>query len=174
MVVVSLLGAALCSHDLPVLNEVCEARWTGYGALICLLVSQSCSPLARFGMIASGTRSKARRQFGIAAALLATLHFIVVWKGFLQVEPWSAVEESPWLQAGSGALLLLLLLWLTSYPRLLRVLGIRNWQALHRFAYVATFFALVHAAMSPWVVMSYAFGLWALWLVLLIARIKLT
>jgi methionine sulfoxide reductase heme-binding subunit len=136
---------------LEALKGIEQARWSGCAALASLLLSASMRPLADLKLISSHNQMTARRHFGITAAVLACLHLALVWRNFFSGNPWWAVKDSPWLQAGAGALALLGILWLTSYPKLVKLLRIRNWKTLHRFAYAAALLAVVHLVLSPWV-----------------------
>jgi sulfoxide reductase heme-binding subunit YedZ len=54
------------------------------------------------------------------------------------------VEKRRFIQVGLGAWLILLALAATSPQRVLRAMGGKNWQRLHRLIYVAGFAAVVH------------------------------
>ena len=46
-------------------------------------------------------------------------------------------------------LVILLALWATSYPRVVRALRVRLWKPLHGLAFVAALLALQHALLAP-------------------------
>lgn len=135
---------------LPFFRALGPAQWTGYAALGSLLLSLSMRLLGDSKAISAGTRLLARRRFGITAALLAGCHLMVVWRLFYPDRLLEAVSDSFWLQCGAAAAGLLALLWLTSYPRMVRQLKIKNWTAIHALSYLAAGFAVLHFAVSPW------------------------
>lgn len=164
-------GPFFCSHQIEAVEGVCSARWTGYSALLSLLFSQSFGPLADLGLVSKRFQMIARRRFGITAALLSLVHFLTIKYRFLTVDLWHMLNESNWLRAGTGAFILMMLLWITSYPRFVKWFRVRNWQALHRFSYVACFFAVVHCVLSPWAQLRYVFILAGIWTVFMVWRL---
>ncbi len=157
------------------------AKISGYAALACLVVSQWISPAC--GIMALVKRPVAaplqyhlRRDFGVAAALLALVHGSVMGLTFFSGTGWQAIAQKPWIQSGAMAALILLVLWATSYPRVVRWLRLRVWKSLHRMAYVAVGLILFHAISAPhafvgllqWVAIAVAlswcvrFALWCL------------
>ena len=133
-----------------VVEQVWLARGTGYSALVALLASQSLRPLRRWGIVSPQTHLRWRRRLGILAAFLASGHALLQWFTFLQGDLRQAARETLWLQFGMVAWALLLVLWLTSYPRVVRWLRLRHWQELHRLSYVATLWACLHVLLAPW------------------------
>jgi DMSO/TMAO reductase YedYZ heme-binding membrane subunit len=145
----------------------------GWGALTFLVLSQAMSPAARLRLISPALQAMGRRDLGITAAILATLHalfsWIVVYRGHLLEE----LANTPWLEAGLAAWVLLLLLWVTSYPRLVSGLRLRAWKSLHHLSYVALALTWVHLFDSPWaqrwVVEILGLLILSLWLLRLVA-----
>lgn len=171
------IGGAWCSRGgLDAVGDVAASRWLGWGALTFLLLSQAMSPAARLRLIGPAAQAIGRREFGIAAAILASLHalfgWVVVYRGHFLEE----LANTPWLEAGLASWLLLLLLWATSYPRLVSRLRLRAWKSLHHLAYVALALAWVHLFDSPWalrwVVELLGFVILSLWLLRLVAFSK--
>ena len=85
-------------------------------------------------------------MLGLFAFFYACLHFLTyVWldKFFDVSEMLKDVAKRPFITAGFTAFVLLIPLALTS-TRLIRRLGGRRWQALHRLIYVSAAAAVVH------------------------------
>src|SRR5262245_16087359 len=112
------------------------ARSSGQVALALLALSLFSSLFAR-------TR-KPRRALGLAATGVAALHALYALTSPL-VEAAIHLVYEPHLRAGATALLILLVLSATSFPKWLRV---PEWQALHRAVYAAALFALLHVWLS--------------------------
>ena len=119
----------------------------------------SLAPLVRF-----------RRMVGLYAFLYATLHLLTYvflfsgydvptavaglrmgswlepWRQLKDVWPtiWADLRKRRFIQVGLFAWLLLFLLAITSPQRVLRWMGGKNWQRLHRLIYVAAIAAVVH------------------------------
>lgn len=125
-------------------DGVARARAFGYAALVLLSASLCVSPLARW--LPAGARL--RRALGLLAACTALMHVeLAIWSS-----PLSLAEQlaDPTLRFGAGAFLVLVLLALTSFPRLVALLRLRSWKELHRLAYVAWCSALVHSLLAPY------------------------
>ena len=136
--------------SLDVLTQVWLCRISGYLAILFLLGSQSMSALRRLGWVSAKSHLLWRRRLGVYSAGLASLHVLIVWRTLLVGYYFYPFRETSWAQLGLGAWLLLLLLWLTSYPRLVRRLRVGAWRNLHRLAYLATLLGLAHALLAPW------------------------
>ena len=91
-----------------------------------------------------------RRLTGVAAFAYALLHFAAhtrhVYDGTLETF-WKEIGK-PFQIAGLGALVILLVLTVTSLDVAVRRLGARAWKNLHRFAYVAAALAAWHQAVA--------------------------
>ncbi len=116
----------------------------GWWTVVYLMASLAVTPLRRTlrwnGLIAI------RRMVGVTAFLAATLH-LVLYAGdqrwdLLKVA--SEIALRVYLTIGLVALLGLAALAATSTDGMVRRIGARRWQALHRLAYPATALALVH------------------------------
>jgi len=127
------------------------ARASGLLACAMLLAALSISPLSVLvpAWRAPSAHAKAvRRRLGMLAACLALVHAVVAFVGRLHAQP-SALLQTSHLYAGMGALGLLLLLLLTSYPRLVRTLRLTAWKEFHRLVYLAALLVVQHVLLSP-------------------------
>ena len=100
-----------------------------------------------------------RRPLGLWSFAYAALHaafYLHFDLGYDAAAALDEVQQKPYLLAGLGTLLLLLLLALTSPQAMVRRLG-RQWRRLHRLVYVAALLALLH---FWWLVKP---GLWTPW-----------
>lgn len=135
-------------------DVVALVRGFGYLAFVLLSAALCVSPLCRL----LGARVSAlRRALGLAAASGAALHAVAASSS----SPLSLREQfaDPHLRFGIGALAVLWMLALTSFPRLVRALRLRSWKQLHRLAYVAWCCAWLHALFSPYVWLPSLLGL---------------
>ncbi len=125
------------------------SRYAGWLALGLLLCALCVTPLTR--LIADDARGRRlgrmRRALGIAAACAALAHsaFALTVLGVSPRLVWSWSH----LRAGAAASAILLLLLVTSFPRLVRALHLHAWKELHRLVYVAALLALLHILLSP-------------------------
>jgi len=89
-----------------------------------------------------------RRLVGVAAFAYGLLHFVAhtrhVYDGTFETFTKEIVK--PFQLAGLGALLILLVLTITSLNAVVRRMGARAWKNLHRLAYVAAALAAWHQA----------------------------
>lgn len=111
-----------------------------------------------------------RRMIGLYAFFYATLHlltYVLLYSGYDTAtalaglhgghlsEPWRQLKliwpsmvddvlKRPFIQFGLGAWIILFLLALSSPQRVLRWMGGKKWQLLHRLIYVAAIAAVVH------------------------------
>lgn len=143
--------------------EVTVIVRTGWAAAVMLLASLAVRPLRR----AVGRDWTAhRRALGLAAAALVVGHVVVVWRSGWGLEPLQLITE-PHLRSGATAALVLLLMALTSFPRLLKALRLGHWRLLHRAVYGAALLVAHHLTLSahldPWLL-----SLWLLPLLMLL------
>lgn len=144
-------------------------HYTGNWALWLLLVSLAVTPLRRLNPKLSNL-IRFRRLLGLYAFFYATLHLLVyaflfsgydvpaAWAGLRHHHPgelwtqwklvwptvWEDVTRRRFVQVGLLAWVILLSLALTSPTRVLRAMGGKNWQRLHRLVYVAALAGVVH------------------------------
>lgn len=127
-------------------------RASAWCALIALSLSLAVSPigraLERSGRVSRKRITALRRALGITTAALASTHATLALTTYLR-EAWHHILAVSWLRSGFVALVILLALWATSYPALVRRAKIKLWKPLHRLAYVAFALALHHALLSP-------------------------
>ncbi len=118
---------------------------TGWWALAFLMLALSVTPLRR--LVAWGPLIKLRRTFGLFAFFYATLHFGV----YIGLDQFFAfgyiledIAERPYITVGFTAFLLLIPLAATSTKRMVKWLGGRRWNRLHKLAYVAPALGVLH------------------------------
>ena len=178
-----LLGAygsgALANQSDPV-NYI--THFTGNWALWILLGDLAITPVRRIWP-SLGVLVRLRRMIGLYAFFYATLHlltYIFLFSGYdvptalaglragHLAEPWHQLQvvwpsmlddlkKRPFIQIGLGAWVILLLLAASSPQRVLRWMGGKNWQRLHRLIYLAAIATVVHfwwlvkvGVRSPW------------------------
>ena len=127
------------------------AQASGLLACAVLLLALSVSPVSALLPSWQGPSAGAkalRRRLGISAACLALLHAAVAFLGRLDAQP-SALLQTSQLYAGIGALGLLLLLLLTSFPGVVRRLRLSTWKEFHRLVYLAALLVVQHVLLSP-------------------------
>nr|WP_141655721.1 protein-methionine-sulfoxide reductase heme-binding subunit MsrQ [Thiomonas bhubaneswarensis] len=118
---------------------------TGLWALRLLLITLAVTPLRKLTGWAELARF--RRMFGLFVFFYALLHF-TAWLGL--VNGFSIdmaardIVKHPFVLAGMTALLLMTPLALTSTNGMIKRLGARRWQALHRLVYVVGAVAVFH------------------------------
>jgi sulfoxide reductase heme-binding subunit YedZ len=143
--------APLALIGLDALRDNLTANWiqaitfrTGKPALVLLVLSLACTPLASvFGFKAA---LKVRRALGLYAFMYAALHFAIfvgLDYGFDLALIWETVLEKRYLIVGAGALLILLPLAITSFQWWMKRLG-KAWKRLHKLAYIAGLLAVSH------------------------------
>ena len=120
-------------------------HFTGRTALIILMVALSITPLRRLtgwnGVI------KLRRLIGLFSFFYALVHFLIYLTFDLEYsfgDLAADIAKRPWITVGFGVLLILSTLAITSPQAMVRRLGGKRWQALHRLIYVAAGGAIVH------------------------------
>ena len=142
---------------------------TGNWALWILLGDLAITPIRRIHSSLSWL-IRLRRMVGLYAFFYATLHlltYVLLFSGFdiatsvaglragHLAEPWvqlkaiwpSMVDDvlkRPFIQVGLLAWIILFALAITSPQRVLRWMGGKKWQALHRLVYVAAVAAVIH------------------------------
>ncbi len=118
---------------------------TGTTGLAFLLITLSITPLRR--MTGWHELIRIRRMLGLFAFFYATLH-VLTWVVLDQFfDPYAMTKDvikRPFITAGMTTYLLLVPLALTSSAAMIRRLGGRRWQQLHRLTYLAAIAAVVH------------------------------
>ncbi len=88
-----------------------------------------------------------RRMLGLYAFFYASLHWLAYVVFDMGVD-WSAIVDDlvkrPFILIGTLAWLILLALAVTSVPRIIRRMGCKRWQMLHRAVYGAAALAVLH------------------------------
>ena len=127
-------------------NPIAEAlNELGLMALVLLIASLACTPLRT--MLGWTWPIRIRRLLGLLAFAYATLH-VAVYAGLDQGLDLRAVladvVKRKFIFVGFAAFVLLIPLAITSTNAMVRRLGFRAWQRLHRLAYVATILGVIH------------------------------
>ena len=120
-------------------------RNTGDWTLYFLCITLSVTPLRRFSNW--NRLLKLRRMMGLYAFFYATLHFMTfLWfDHFFDVnEMWKDVLKRPFITVGFTAFVLLIPLALTSTNGMIKRLGGKQWQWLHRLIYVVAPLGILH------------------------------
>ena len=120
-------------------------RTTGTWTLRFLVITLAVTPLRRL----SGWHGiiRVRRMFGLFAFFYGALHFLTyIWLDqFFDVDAMVRdVMKRPFITAGFTGFVLMVPLALTSTSGMIRRLGGRRWQRLHRLVYVAAIAGVVH------------------------------
>lgn len=117
---------------------------TGTWALAFLFFSLAITPLRR--LTGWNEVIKVRRLLGLISFFYATLHMLT-WVVFINLGDLAFMVEDvvkrQFITIGMATWLILFVLALTSNRYAIRSLG-RKWQTLHRLAYVAAVFAVIH------------------------------
>jgi sulfoxide reductase heme-binding subunit YedZ len=118
---------------------------TGSFALLFLIVTLAVTPLRKV----TGWHAviRLRRMLGLFSFFYATLHlltWIVLDQFFAVREMVADVIKRPFITAGMATYLMMLPLAVTSSAAMIRRLGGRRWQQLHRLTYCAAIGAVVH------------------------------
>ncbi len=118
---------------------------TGWWALSFLLVTLSVTPLRRLANLPWLLRL--RRMLGLFAFFYASLHFTTyIWLDqFFDVkEIVKDVVKRPFITVGFAAFVLLIPLAATSTNSMVRRLGAKRWQTLHRLVYLIGGLGVIH------------------------------
>lgn len=124
----------------------------GFLACVVLAVGLSLSPLRVLWPRAPWVQSlnRHRRLVGVTACFYALLHFAVqvwyVWDPELRFTVLTKELRKPFQLAGLAALLILVVLAITSLNWMVQRLGARHWKRLHRLVYVAAPLVAYHQA----------------------------
>ena len=118
---------------------------TGWWALTFILITLSVTPLRRLASMPWLLRF--RRLLGLFAFFYASLHFVTyIWLD--QFFDWRDIVKDigkrPFILLGFSAFVLLIPLAITSTNAMVKRLGAKRWQALHRSIYVLSAVAVAH------------------------------
>jgi methionine sulfoxide reductase heme-binding subunit len=120
-------------------------RFLGDWAMRILLVTLAVTPLRR--MFGWSVLMRLRRMFGLFAFAYAVLHlssYVVLDQFFYWPEIWADIIKRNFITVGMIAFLMLLALAVTSTNAMIRRLGGKRWQRLHRLVYPAAVAVVVH------------------------------
>jgi sulfoxide reductase heme-binding subunit YedZ len=120
-------------------------RNTGDWTLYFLCITLAVTPLRRLTKWTWLTRL--RRMLGLYAFFYASLHFLTfLWfDHFFDLSAmWEDVLERPFITVGFTAFVLLIPLAVTSNNAMIRRLGARRWQRLHRLVYLIAGLGILH------------------------------
>ena len=128
-------------------SRIALARLVGWQAAVALVLALCVNPVSRF-VKKLPEPAKLRRALGVAAASAAVIHALIA----VSSSPLTLAQqlEDPHLRFGFGALIVLVLMGITSFPRVVAWLHLRSWKELHRLVYVAWICAVLHAFLSPY------------------------
>lgn len=118
---------------------------TGDWTLYLLCITLAVTPARR--LLGWNWLAKLRRMLGLFAFFYASLHFMAfVWfDHFFDLQAmWKDVLKRPFITVGFTAFVLLLPLALTSTDAMVRRLGGKRWQRLHRLIYVIAPLGVLH------------------------------
>ena len=120
-------------------------RWLGTWTLVALLVTLAVTPLR--WVTGWAWLVRLRRMFGLYAFFYGTLH-VTAYVWIDHVFDWTAIggdiAKRPYLTFGFVAYVLMIPLALTSTNAMVRRLGGRNWQRLHRLVYAVGVLGVLH------------------------------
>ncbi|QXL83114.1 sulfite oxidase heme-binding subunit YedZ [Comamonas sp. NLF-1-9] len=120
-------------------------RSSGDWTLRLLCATLAVTPLRR--LLGWPALARVRRMLGLFSFSYACLHLLcyaVLDMGLEMPAIVRDVLQRPFILLGMAAYALLLLLWATSFAPVIRRLGGRSWQRLHRSIYLAALLALAH------------------------------
>lgn len=118
---------------------------TGTWALTFLMITLSVTPMRR--LLGIGALVHLRRMLGLFAFFYVSLHFLtyIVLDQFFELPAIvDDIAKRPYITVGFASFLMLIPLALTSTNRMVKRLGGRRWQRLHRLIYVAAAGGVLH------------------------------
>jgi sulfoxide reductase heme-binding subunit YedZ len=118
---------------------------TGVWALRLLLATLAVTPLRRITGWNGAVRF--RRMLGLLAFFYACLHvstYLVLDQFFAFDAIWADIAKRPYITAGFTAFVLMVPLAATSTAAMIRRLGGRRWQQLHRLVYASATLGVIH------------------------------
>jgi sulfoxide reductase heme-binding subunit YedZ len=139
------LGYLIASDDLGANPVEFVIRSLGTWTLVLLCATLTVTPLRL--LTGWAWLLRLRRMLGLTTFAYATLHLLAfagIDHRFDWAVLWTEVVKRPYITAGMAAFLLLLPLALTSTNAMVRRLGGRAWQRLHRLVYLVALLAILH------------------------------
>ena len=118
---------------------------TGWWTLALIMATLAVTPLRRLASLPWLLRL--RRMLGLYAFFYACLHFLTyIWldQFFDPGEILKDIAKRPFITVGFAAFVLLIPLAITSTNAMVRRLGARRWQLLHRLVYVIGTLGVIH------------------------------
>ena len=132
-------------HDLGANPHEFVIRATGILTLLFLILSLAVTPLRK--VLGQPWLAQSRRILGLFGFFYGTLHLLTyLWfdKAFRLQAILKDIGRRPFIMIGLGSFLILVPLAVTSTNKMIRRLGGRRWNRLHRLAYVAAAGGAVH------------------------------
>jgi sulfoxide reductase heme-binding subunit YedZ len=120
-------------------------HFTGKTTLALLTATLAVTPLRQ--LTGFGALARVRRLIGLFAFFYATLHLLIYFvfdRGLVLAELGEDIAKRPYITVGFTAWVSLLALAVTSPLAMVRRLGGKRWQALHRLVYAVPGLALLH------------------------------
>lgn len=120
-------------------------RWLGTWTLVALLATLSITPLR--WVTGWSWLIRLRRMLGLYAFFYGTLHvssYVWIDHFFDWAEIVGDIAKRPYLTFGFAAYVLMIPLAITSTNAMVRRLGGRNWQRLHRIVYLVAVLGVLH------------------------------
>jgi len=120
---------------------------TGDWILRFLAITLAVSPLRKIKILGLTQLIRFRRMLGLFAFFYAFLHFSI-YLGLDQVLDfhgvWADVVKRPYITVGFTGFVLMIPLAITSTAGMVRRMGYRRWQMLHRAIYVSAVAGVIH------------------------------
>jgi sulfoxide reductase heme-binding subunit YedZ len=120
-------------------------HFTGRTTLVILFITLLVTPIRR--LTGWNRLVKVRRLIGLFSFFYAVIHLLIYLafdRGFVFAELGEDIAKRPYITIGFTAWLMLLALAVTSPLAMVRWLGGKRWQALHRLIYVIPVLGLIH------------------------------
>lgn len=120
-------------------------RSTGTWTLVFLCITLAITPMRKW--TGANWLAQYRRMFGLFAFFYGSCHFLTfIWfDHFFDLgEIIKDVIKRPFVTVGFAAMVLMLPLALTSNNRLIKWMGAKRWQLLHRFVYLIAILGVLH------------------------------
>jgi ferredoxin-NADP reductase/DMSO/TMAO reductase YedYZ heme-binding membrane subunit len=145
LVPASLLAIDAWRGQLGVNDVNFAIRTTGLLGLVFLTLTLVITPLRRLS--GANWLIAARRNLGVLGFAYIAAHFVIFFAFDRALDVGSTlteIVERVYLWFGTGSLLIMIPLAITSTDRMVTRLGAKRWKRLHRLAYVAVLFGVIH------------------------------